>query len=129
MMKSEDLSILGGELFLDTVEVEHLGLHGTEVWHKEVVNVLRLIFDPEIPVNIYDLGLVYKIETLKVGSVKIVMTLTSPNCPEAEILPQKVETEVKSLKNAKDVEVELSWDFFWTPDRLSEDVRLDLGFY
>ena len=124
-----DIITLNGDQFSDSVSVEHLAVSGTEDWHKNVVLSLRSVFDPEIPVNIYDLGLIYKIETLSNGLVKIVMTLTSPSCPEAEALPKKVEFELQQLSDSVTVEIELSWDPFWTPDRMSESCKLDLGFY
>ena len=129
MIDSTVLVKLSGEDFFDTVEVEHYAMIGTEDWHKEIVLALRSIFDPEIPVNIYDLGLIYQISTNSDGYAKIVMTLTSPSCPEAEALPKKVDFEVAQLNDTKTVEVELSWDPCWTPERMSEACRLDLGFY
>lgn len=92
-----------------------------------VIEALRQIYDPEIPVNIYDLGLVYKIEVSDDLSVHIVMTLTTPNCPEVESLPEEVMTLVQGLNGVKQVEVNLTFDPPWSQDNLSEEARLELG--
>jgi len=95
--------------------------------HEQVIEVLTSIFDPEIPVNIYDLGLIYSVAIQPDVSVDVKMTLTSPNCPEAQSLPLKVEEEVKGLDRVTDVRVEIVWDPQWGPDRMSEAARLTLG--
>lgn len=93
----------------------------------QVIEALRTCFDPEIPVNIYDLGLVYKIEVDPYGVVNIQMTLTAPGCPVAGSLPAEVEAKVKAVSGVKDAKVELVWDPPWTPDRMSEAAKLELG--
>jgi FeS assembly SUF system protein len=93
-----------------------------------IAEELRLIFDPEIPVNIYDLGLIYGIEVTENLDAKVTMTLTSPNCPEAESLPLKVENALKSIKNVKSAEVILTFEPPWDKDMMSESAMLELGF-
>ncbi|MCL4120844.1 UNVERIFIED_CONTAM: hypothetical protein GTU68_022246 [Idotea baltica] len=94
----------------------------------KVVVVLKTIYDPEIPVDIYELGLIYDVFVNEDGEVKILMTLTSPNCPVAETLPVEVEEKVKVLEEVKDAEVEITFDPTWTQDMMSEEARLELGF-
>ncbi len=94
---------------------------------SEIVKVLKTVYDPEIPVNIYDLGLVYEIDVLEEGKVKIVMTLTSPNCPVAESLPEEVYEKVMAIEGVDDVELHLTFDPPWTKDMLSEEAMLELG--
>ena len=98
-----------------------------EQLRKEIVRALRTVHDPEIPVNIYDLGLVYKIEIASDGSVQILMTLTSPACPVAGMLVAQVENKVKTVEAVSDARVELVWDPPWTVDRMSEAARLELN--
>ncbi|KAB2815311.1 MAG: SUF system Fe-S cluster assembly protein [Bacteroidetes bacterium] len=95
----------------------------------DTVDVLRSIYDPEIPVDIYELGLVYDVQVSEDGDVHILMTLTSPNCPVAESLPVEVEEKVKCIDEAKDVEVEITFDPPWTKDMMSEEARLELGMF
>ncbi len=94
----------------------------------KVVTVLKTIYDPEIPVDIYELGLIYDVFVNENAEVKILMTLTSPNCPVAETLPVEVEEKVKVLEEVKDAEVEITFDPTWTQDMMSEEARLELGF-
>ncbi len=98
-----------------------------EQLQKEIVRALRTVHDPEIPVNIYDLGLVYNIEIDNAGSVQILMTLTSPACPVAGMLVAQVENKVKTVEAVSDAHVELVWDPPWTVDRMSEAARLELN--
>lgn len=94
---------------------------------KRIIAVLRQIHDPEIPVNIYDLGLVYDLDVTAEGHVRVRMTLTSPNCPVAEALPGYVETAIRGLEGVGDVDVELVWEPPWSLDRMSEAAQLELG--
>lgn len=96
--------------------------------HNDVVNAIRGIFDPEIPVNIYDLGLIYAIEVEPEGRVQVKMTLTSPACPEAQSIPPMVEMEIREVEGVTSAEVEVVWDPPWGPERMSEAARLQLGF-
>ena len=93
----------------------------------KIVGVLKTIFDPEIPVDIYELGLIYDVFVNEEADVKILMTLTTPNCPVAETLPREVEEKVKSLDEVKDAEVEITFDPPWTQDLMSEEAKLELG--
>ncbi|TAJ12946.1 SUF system Fe-S cluster assembly protein [Marinilabiliaceae bacterium JC017] len=92
-----------------------------------IVEALKSIFDPEIPVNIYDLGLIYEVNVEDNGQVRIVMTLTSPNCPVAEALPLEVQEKVSAVEGVKKVEVNLTFDPPWTKDMLSDEALLELG--
>ncbi len=93
----------------------------------KILGVLKSIFDPEIPVDIYELGLIYDVFVNEDSEVKILMTLTTPNCPVAETLPKEVEEKVKSLDAVKDVEVEITFDPPWSQDLISEEAKLELG--
>jgi FeS assembly SUF system protein len=94
---------------------------------EKIVRVLKTIFDPEIPVDIYELGLIYDVFVNEDYDVKILMTLTTPNCPVAETLPMEVEEKVKSLDEVKDAEVEITFDPPWTQDLMSDEAKLELG--
>lgn len=98
-----------------------------QVIGEKVVKVLKSIFDPEIPVDIYELGLIYDVMVSSDADVKILMTLTSPNCPVAETLPLEVEEKVRSLKEVNDAEVEITFDPPWNKDLMSEEAKLELG--
>lgn len=93
----------------------------------DVVDVLHSIYDPEIPVDIYELGLIYDVQVSEDAEVKITMTLTSPNCPVAESLPEEVKEKTKSLDAVKDVEVEITFEPPWNKDLMSEEAKLELG--
>ena len=93
----------------------------------KVINVIKKIYDPEIPVNIYDLGLIYKTEVDKNRKVLIEMTLTSPNCPVAESLPNSVKENILKIEGINDVNLKLVWDPPWTKDKMSEAAKLELN--
>jgi FeS assembly SUF system protein len=95
---------------------------------NKIIEVLKDIFDPEIPVNIYDLGLIYEVNVDDDNNVKLVMTLTSPNCPVAESLPAEVNERVKAIEGVDKVELELTFEPTWDKDMMSEEAKLDLGF-
>jgi len=99
------------------------------VIEAEVMEALREVYDPEIPVNIYDLGLIYDVEVDEFGFVEIDMTLTSPACPVAGTLPGEVENAVRTVPGVLDVHVELVWEPAWSMDRMSEGAKLELGFF
>ncbi|WP_372946506.1 iron-sulfur cluster assembly protein [Muriicola sp.] len=99
----------------------------TQEMGEKIVKVLKTIYDPEIPVDIYELGLIYDVFVNEDHEVKILMTLTSPNCPVAETLPVEVEEKVKSLDIVKDAEVEITFDPPWSQDLMSEEAKLELG--
>lgn len=95
---------------------------------SKIVGVLKTIYDPEIPVDIFELGLIYDVMVSENNDVKILMTLTSPNCPVAETLPVEIEEKVKTLEEVKNAEVEITFDPMWTQDMMSEEAKLELGF-
>lgn len=99
----------------------------TNVLGDKIVRVLKTIYDPEIPVDIYELGLIYDVFVNEDFDVKILMTLTTPNCPVAETLPLEVEEKVKSINEVKGAEVEITFDPPWTQDLMSEEAKLELG--
>lgn len=99
----------------------------TEMLGEKIVKVLKTIYDPEIPVDIYELGLIYDVFVNEDYDVKILMTLTSPNCPVAETLPLEVEEKVKSINEVKSSEVEITFDPPWSQDLMSEEAKLELG--
>lgn len=92
-----------------------------------MVEVLGKIYDPELPVSIYEMGLIYSVEVDRNDVVTIRMTLTSPACPVAESLPREVESKVKAIDGVSDAKVELVWDPPWTPDRMTQAARLEAG--
>ena len=94
----------------------------------KIIEKIKTIFDPEIPVDIYELGLIYDVMISDENDVKILMTLTSPNCPVAETLPMEVEEKVKTLEEVRGAEVEITFDPTWTQDMMSEEAKLELGF-
>lgn len=94
---------------------------------EQIVRVLKGIYDPEIPVDIYELGLIYDVMVNEDMEVKVLMTLTSPNCPVAESLPQEVEQKIKAIDAVKSVELELTFDPPWSRDLMSEEAKLELG--
>jgi FeS assembly SUF system protein len=96
---------------------------------QRVVEALRTIYDPEIPVNIYEIGLVYEVRVSPNGAVHIVMTLTSPTCPVAESLPPEVERTVAAVEGVTSAKVEITWDPPWDPEMMSEAARLELGMF
>ena len=93
----------------------------------KIVGVLKTIYDPEIPVDIYELGLIYDVFVNDENNAKILMTLTSPNCPVAESLPVEIEDKVKSLKEINNAEVEITFDPTWTQEMMSDEAKLELG--
>ena len=96
--------------------------------NKEAIYVqIQTVFDPEIPINIYELGLIYDVLVQEEGKVKVVMTLTAPACPAAELLPEEVKTKVMQVEGVTGVEVEITFDPAWDKDMISEEGKLELG--
>lgn len=95
---------------------------------EDVVRAIKQVYDPEIPVDVYELGLIYEINVLPINNVHVVMTLTSPSCPSAEEIPFEVERNIKAIKNVSDVQVELTFDPPYATEMMSEEARLELGF-
>jgi len=93
----------------------------------KVIDVIKTIFDPEIPVNIYDLGLIYRVDILPINNVQITMTLTAPSCPAAQSLPIEVDQKVREIEGVNDVHVQVTWDPPWDKTMMSEVAQLELG--
>lgn len=94
---------------------------------KKIIEQLKMVFDPEIPVNIYDIGLIYEINVLEEGKVHIVMTLTSPNCPVAESLPLEAKYKAEEVEEVEEVEIELTFEPPWDMEMLTDEAKLELG--
>ncbi|MGH9488235.1 MAG: SUF system Fe-S cluster assembly protein [Terriglobales bacterium] len=97
------------------------------VLREYIVDAMKSCYDPEIPINIYDLGLIYRVDIADTGAVHVVMTLTAPGCPAAGVLPGEVETKVRSVPGVTDVQLELVWDPPWDQSKMSQAARLQLG--
>lgn len=99
----------------------------TEALKKKIIECLETIFDPEIPVNIYAMGLIYEIEILPINNVQIVMTLTAPSCPAAQSLPIEVDQKIRQIEGVNDVHVSVTWNPRWDKSMMSEEAQLELG--
>jgi FeS assembly SUF system protein len=99
----------------------------TELLKEKVIACLQTIFDPEIPVNIYELGLIYEVSIMPLNNVQIVMTLTAPSCPAAQSLPIEVDQKVRLIEGVNDVYVSVTWDPPWNKSMMSEVAQLELG--
>jgi FeS assembly SUF system protein len=95
----------------------------------EVVEAIRKVYDPEIPVNVYDFGLIYEVAVATDGKASVRMTLTSPNCPVAESLPVEVQDAAETVDGVTEAEVEVVWEPPWTPESMTEAAKLELGFF
>ena len=96
---------------------------------EKVIAALRTVYDPEVPVNIYELGLIYELLVEPTANIRITMTLTAPNCPEAAFIPVRVRDAVKAVPGVADAQVELVFEPPWTPNRMTEAAKLQLGFF
>ena len=99
-----------------------------EALTDRVIDVLHTVYDPEIPVDVYELGLIYNIEISDKGDVKVVMTMTTPNCPMIESLPEEIESKIKAMEEVNNVKVEVTFDPAWDKDMMSDEAKLQLGF-
>ena len=99
-----------------------------EALKEQVINCLQTIYDPEIPVSIFELGLIYEVEILPINNVQIVMTLTAPSCPSAQEIPIEVDQKVRMIEGVNDVDVSVVWDPPWDRSMMSEAAMLELGF-
>ncbi len=99
----------------------------TEIIKQKVIECLQTIYDPEIPVNIYEMGMVYEINILPINNVQVVMTLTTPNCPAAQSLPVEVDQKVRAIEGVNDVHVAVTWTPPWNRSMMSEAAQLELG--
>ncbi|WP_462251054.1 iron-sulfur cluster assembly protein [Ekhidna sp.] len=95
---------------------------------EDIIRAIKGVYDPEIPVDVYELGLIYEINILPINNVEIVMTLTSPSCPAAESIPSEIEMNVKAVEGVNDVNIELTFDPPYATDMMSEEAKLELGF-
>jgi FeS assembly SUF system protein len=100
----------------------------TEQLEKDVIEMIRTCYDPEIPVNIYELGLIYEININEESDVHVLMTLTSPSCPVAETLPPDVEAKIATVEGVKSAKVEITFEPTWDQSMMSEEAKLELGF-
>lgn len=99
-----------------------------EALTDRVIDVLHTVYDPEIPVDVYELGLIYNIEISDQGDVKVLMTMTTPNCPMIESLPEEIESKINAMQEVKSAKVEVTFDPAWDKDMMSEEAKLQLGF-
>ncbi|MDX6750295.1 SUF system Fe-S cluster assembly protein [Geminicoccaceae bacterium 1502E] len=111
----------------DDQQVDKARLAEVQELGERIVEALKTIYDPEIPVNIYELGLIYKVDVEDDNTVLVDMTLTSPNCPVAETLPGEVESKVRAVEGAKECRVSIVWDPPWHPSMMTEEAQLELG--
>jgi FeS assembly SUF system protein len=111
----------------DDQAVDKARLAEVQALGEQVIDQLRTVYDPEIPVNIYELGLIYKIDVEDDNTVKVDMTLTSPHCPVAETLPGEVEAKVQQVEGVKACEVRIVWEPPWHPSMMTEEAQLELG--
>ena len=95
---------------------------------SQVVAAIKTVYDPEIPVDVFELGLIYEINVYPVNNVHVLMTLTSPSCPSAETIPAEIEQRIKEIEGINDVKVEITWDPPYSQDMMSEAAKLELGF-
>ena len=95
---------------------------------EEVIEKIKTVFDPELPVNIWELGLIYEVNIVPINNVQIIMTLTAPSCPAAQTLPHDVDQKIRTIEGVNDVFVEIAWTPAWTKDKMSEEAKLELGF-
>ena len=107
---------------------ETKSINDTLALKEDIIRAIKGVYDPEIPVDVYELGLIYEINILPVNNVEIVMTLTSPSCPAAESIPREIEMSVKAVEGVNDVNIELTFDPPYATDMMSEEAKLELGF-
>jgi FeS assembly SUF system protein len=101
----------------------------TEALKEKVIDCIKTIYDPELPVNIYELGLIYEVDILPLNNVQIVMTLTAPGCPAAQSLPIEVDQKVRQIEGVNDVHVSVTWNPPWNKSMMSEAAQLELGMF
>ncbi len=99
------------------------------ILEQKAVEAIKTCFDPEIPVNIYDLGLIYKVEETEAGKIKVEMTLTSPSCPVAESLPMEVQEKVAKVEGVEEVDLQVVWDPPWSMDMMTDEARFALDMF
>lgn len=111
-----------------TVENSNPTEVNTEDLRDKVVKAIKSVYDPEIPVDVYELGLIYEVNLYPINNVYVLMTLTSPSCPSAEVIPGEIETAIKAVEGINDVKVEVTFDPPYSQDMMSEAAKLELGF-
>lgn len=97
------------------------------ILREKVIDVIKTIYDPEIPVNIYDMGLIYSVDIMPINNVQVLMTLTAPGCPAAQTLPVEVDQKLRQIEGVNDVYVTVTWDPPWDKSMMSEEAQLELG--
>lgn len=95
---------------------------------EEVIEKIKTVFDPELPVNIWELGLIYEVNIVPINNVQVIMTLTAPSCPAAQTLPHDVDQKIREVEGINDVFVEITWTPAWNKEMMSEEAKLELGF-
>jgi FeS assembly SUF system protein len=125
---SDDQSLERAADFLSADSADKARQSEVDLLGERIIEMLRTVYDPEIPVNIFELGLIYKVDVGDDNHVQIEMTLTSPACPVAGTLPGEVETKVASIEGVQGATVELVWDPPWNPSMMTEEAQLELGF-
>ena len=113
---------------METAEQPTSGQPTTPDLREQVIAAVKRVYDPEIPVDVFELGLIYEINVFPVNNVHILMTLTSPSCPSAETIPVEIEQQIKTIHGVNDVKVEITWDPPYSQDMMSEAAKLELGF-
>jgi FeS assembly SUF system protein len=126
-MAPESDEITTGKAEAASNEATAAGSVDPEAIREQVIDQLKTVFDPEIPVNIYELGLIYGVDVAADGATQVTMTLTTPMCPAAEELPPEVETKTRSVPGVTSVQLDLVWDPPWSPEMMSDAAKLDLG--
>ena len=126
-MGPESAEISADTAKTDSGEATPVDSGNSETIREQVIEQLKTVFDPEIPVNIYELGLIYAVVVEADGATTITMTLTTPMCPAAEELPPEVETKTRKVPGVTSVQLDLVWDPPWSPDKMSDAAKLDLG--
>ncbi len=126
-MSNDEQNLDKAAAMLDGDDVEKKRQAEVDALGEQVIEALRTVYDPEIPVNIFELGLIYKVDIEDDNKVRIDMTLTSPHCPVAEILPEEVRQKVYSVDGVTDAEVDVVWEPPWHPGMMTEEAQLELG--
>ena len=108
-------------------KTEDSGLKTESTMYDQIVEAVKTVYDPEIPVNIYDMGLIYRVDIMPINNVQVLMTLTAPSCPAAQTLPVEVDQKLRQIEGVNDVYVTVTWDPPWDKSMMSEAAQLELG--
>jgi FeS assembly SUF system protein len=120
---------MNSEINYEDLLVPYLEGSADSPLEPQVVEALRSVFDPEIPVSVFDLGLIYDLRFSQDGVVLVIMTLTTPSCPVAEEIPEWIKRAIKRVEGVEEVEIDLTWEPFWKPEYMTEAARLELGLF